>query len=249
MTPPSPPAPPLIGISTYLEPSARWGDWHLPAALLPAGYHRLVQRAGARAVLLPPDDDPKAAADTVARLDALVTAGGPDVDPACYGAPRAPESGPAYPERDAWELALTREALVQGVPLLGICRGMQILNVARGGTLVQHLPSTHAHRGAPGIFTTHPVQPVPGTLLATVLPGPVDVPTYHHQAVDRLGEGLVAGAHAAEDGTVEALELPGADAFVLAVQWHPEAGEDLRLMSALAAEATARGRARSGGQE
>ncbi|WP_405802917.1 gamma-glutamyl-gamma-aminobutyrate hydrolase family protein [Streptomyces sp. NBC_01187] len=238
--------PPLIGISTYLEPSAHWGDWHLPAALLPAGYHRLVQRAGARAVLLPPDGGPGAAADTVARLDAVVTAGGPDVDPACYGARRAPETGPAYPERDAWELALTREALTQGVPLLGICRGMQILNVACGGTLVQHLPRTHAHRGAPGIFSTHPVEPVPGTLLAQVLPGPVDVPTYHHQAVDRLGEGLVAGAYATEDGTVEAVELPGAAAFALAVQWHPEAGEDLRLMRALVAGAEAGRRVREG---
>lgn len=235
----TPMAPPLIGISTYLEPETRWGDWRLPAVVLPAGYHRMAQRTGARAVLLPPDEDPAAAADTVARLDALVTAGGPDVDPAHYGAPRAPETGPAYPERDAWEIALTREALRQRTPLLAICRGMQILNVALGGTLVQHLPGTPAHRGEPGVFGTHKVEPVPGTLLARVLPEPVSVPTYHHQGVERLGEGLAASAHA-DDGTIEALELPGADSFVLAVQWHPEAGEDPRLMEALTAEARTR---------
>ncbi|MGP3974649.1 gamma-glutamyl-gamma-aminobutyrate hydrolase family protein [Streptomyces sp. 8N114] len=229
-------APPLIGITTYLEASARWGDWHLPAALLPAGYHRMAQQAGARAVLLPPDDDPAAAAETLSRLDGLVTAGGPDIDPPRYGADREPRTGPAYPERDAWELALTHEALARRVPLLAVCRGMQILNVALGGSLVQHMPTTEAHRGAPGVFTPHDVAPVPGTLLAKVLEdeATVSVPTYHHQAVDRLGEGLVAAAHAAHDGTVEALELPGAVGhFVLGVQWHPEAGEDLRLMQAL----------------
>lgn len=226
-------APPLIGISTYLEPEARWGDWSLPAALLAAGYHRLAQRAGARVVLLPPDEDPAAAADIVARLDGLVTAGGPDVDPGRYGAERAPETGPAHPERDTWEIALTHEALRQRTPLLGICRGMQILNVALGGTLVQHLPGTPAHRGeVTGVFGAHTIDPVPGTLLARVLPDPLSVPTYHHQGIDRLGEGLAVSARA-EDGTVEALELPGADSFVLSVQWHPEMGEDTRLMEAL----------------
>ncbi|MEU3194624.1 gamma-glutamyl-gamma-aminobutyrate hydrolase family protein [Streptomyces sp. NPDC006992] len=236
-------APPLIGITTYLEPVAHWGDWQLPAALLPASYHRMAQRAGARAVLLPPDEDPDAAADTLSRLDGLVTAGGPDVDPARYGAAREPHTGPGYPERDAWELALTREALARRVPLLAICRGMQLLNVARGGTLVQHLPTTAAHRGAPGVFAPHEIAPVPGTLLAKVLEeaAAVAVPTYHHQAVDTLGEGLVGTAHALHDGTVEALELPEADHFVLGVQWHPEAGDDLRLMTALTTAAAATG--------
>ncbi|UNZ20294.1 gamma-glutamyl-gamma-aminobutyrate hydrolase family protein [Streptomyces sp. 891-h] len=233
--------PPLIGITTYLEPSARWGDWDLPAALLPAGYHRMAQRAGARAVLLPPDDDPAAAAETLSRLDGLVTAGGPDIDPARYGADRDPRTGPAYPERDAWELALTREALARRVPLLAVCRGMQLLNVALGGTLVQHMATTEAHRGPRGVFTPHDVSPVPGSLLAKVLghEAVVPVPTYHHQAVDTLGEGLVATAHATHDGTVEALELVDASHFVLGVQWHPEAGEDLRLMQALADAAAA----------
>jgi len=238
---------PLIGVSTYLESSVRWGVWRQPAALLPTGYHRLVQRAGGLAALLPPDDAPGAAAAAVARLDALVIAGGPDVEPVRYGAAPAPETGPPARERDAWELALIDAALAAGLPLLGICRGMQLLNVALGGTLVQHL---EGHTGPPGVFGAHTVTVVPGTGLARVLSGPgaadaveVSVPTYHHQAVDRLGEGLVACAHAG-DGTVEAVELPGAAAWTLGVQWHPEAdtGEDVRVMRALvsAAERTAR---------
>jgi putative glutamine amidotransferase len=221
---------PLIGITTYLEPSARWGVWDLPAALLPAGYHRLVQRAGGLAAMLPPDEDPKAAARIVSRLDALVISGGPDIEPVRYGADPHDRTGPPAPERDAWELALIGTALAGGTPLLGICRGQQLLNVALGGTLIQHLDG---HTGPPGVFERHLVTPVPGTLLARVLPEPLSVPTFHHQAVDRLGEGLVASAHAADDGTVEAVELPSADAFVLGVQWHPEAGDDLRVMRAL----------------
>ncbi|WP_328333267.1 MULTISPECIES: gamma-glutamyl-gamma-aminobutyrate hydrolase family protein [unclassified Streptomyces] len=222
---------PLIGISTYLE-EARWGVWSLPAALLPAGYHRLVQRAGGLAALLPPDS-PSAAASAVARLDGLVIAGGADVEPARYGAAAHPRTGPPALDRDAWELALIEAALERGVPLLGICRGLQLLNVALGGTLVQHL---EGHAGAPGVFDRHVVRPVPGTLLGGTLPEPVSVPTYHHQAVDRLGRGLLGSAYA-EDGTVEALELPGARVFTLAVQWHPEAGDDTRVAAALVAAA------------
>ncbi|MDT0442902.1 gamma-glutamyl-gamma-aminobutyrate hydrolase family protein [Streptomyces johnsoniae] len=224
---------PLIGVSTYLVESARWDAWRQPAALLPAAYHLMVQRAGGLAALLPPDAEPAAARGAVARLDGLVIAGGPDVDPARYGAPRDPRTGPPAPERDAWELALIEAALASGVPLLGVCRGMQLLNVALGGTLHQHLDG---HAGPPGTFAEHEVRPVPRTLLATVLPGPARVPTYHHQAVDALGRGLVPAAVAA-DGTVEAVELPGADGFVLAVQWHPEAGGDLSVMRALIAAA------------
>jgi putative glutamine amidotransferase len=222
---------PFIGISTYLEESVKWGVWELPAALLPAGYPRLVQASGGSAVMLPPDD-PAYAAEVVARLDGLVIAGGPDVDPQRYGAARDPRSGTPAPERDAWELALIRAALAAGTPLLGICRGMQLLNVALGGTLVQHL---EGHVGAVGVFGEHPVTPVPGTRYAAAVPGPDTVPAYHHQAVDRLGEGLVVSAYAA-DGTVEAVELPGA-AWVCAVQWHPEMGRDLRVMRALVAAA------------
>ncbi|THA27247.1 gamma-glutamyl-gamma-aminobutyrate hydrolase family protein [Streptomyces sp. RKND-216] len=230
-------APPLIGVSTYLEPEARWGVWQLPAALLPAGYHQLVQAAGGLAALLPPDSGPHAADAAVARLDGLVVAGGPDVEPLRYGAEPDPRTGPPARERDAWELALIDAALECGVPLLGICRGMQLLNVACGGTLVQHLDG---HAGEPGVFGTHAVTPVASTRLARALEGPVVVPTYHHQAVRRLGSGLVACAHA-EDGTVEAVEMPGAPAWTLGVQWHPEAaGTDLRVMRALVKEAACR---------
>lgn len=224
---------PLIGISTYLEAGARWGAWELEAALLPAGYPRLVQQAGGLAAMLPPDA-PEHAAAAVARLDGLVIAGGPDVEPVHYGAERDPRTGPPNRARDAWELALVDAALAAHVPLLGICRGMQLLNVALGGTLVQHLDG---HAEVLGVFGRHSVKPVPGTLYAAAVPEETSVPTYHHQAVDRLGAGLVVSAHAA-DGTVEAVELrsPG---WVLGVQWHPEMGEDLRVMRELVRAAAA----------
>ncbi|WVG07391.1 gamma-glutamyl-gamma-aminobutyrate hydrolase family protein [Streptomyces iakyrus] len=217
----------MIGVSTYLESGARWGVWELEAALLPVGYPRLVQRAGGLAAMLPPDD-PERAAEAVARLDGLVIAGGPDVEPVRYGAEREERTGPPAPDRDAWELALIDAALAAGVPLLGICRGMQLLNVALGGTLVQHIDG---HAEVVGVFGGHAVKPVPGSLYAGVVPEETFVPTYHHQAVDRLGEGLIPSAYAA-DGTVEAVELPSAD-WVLGVQWHPEMGEDVRVMRAL----------------
>ncbi|GGX09826.1 gamma-glutamyl-gamma-aminobutyrate hydrolase family protein [Streptomyces lomondensis] len=225
---------PLIGVSTYLESAARWGVWELDAALLPVGYPRLVQRAGGLAAMLPPDD-PAHAAAAVARLDGLVIAGGPDVEPVRYGAEREPRTGPPAPERDAWELALIEAALASRVPLLGICRGMQLLNVALGGTLVQHVDG---HAEVVGVFGGHPVKPVPGTLYAGIVPEETSVPTYHHQAVDRLGEGLLPSAYAA-DGTVEALELPSGEGWVLGVQWHPEMGEDVRVMRALVEAAAA----------
>lgn len=237
------PTPPLIGISTYLEAEARWGVWTLPAALLPAGYHRLVQRSGGLAAMLPPhepdldrDEAREAAATVVTRLDGIVIAGGPDVRPDRYGAETDPRTGPPALARDAWETALIEAALDSATPLLGICRGMQLLNVALGGTLHQHI---EGHGGPPGVFDHHKVTAVADTRLAGILPEPVSVPTYHHQSVDRLGRGLLASAYA-EDGTVEALELPDAPAFALGVQWHPEAGTDTRVMDALVAAATTR---------
>ncbi|PSM40003.1 gamma-glutamyl-gamma-aminobutyrate hydrolase [Streptomyces dioscori] len=223
---------PLIGVSTYLE-TARWGVWELEAALLPAGYPRLVQAAGGVAAMLPPDD-PAYAAGAVARLDGVVIAGGPDVDPARYGAERDPRCGPEARARDSWELALIEAALASGTPVLGICRGMQLLNVALGGTLVQHIDG---HVEAVGVFGRHAVKPVPGSLCADLLDTESSsVPTYHHQAVGRLGTGLVASAFA-EDGTVEAVELPG-PGWALGVQWHPEMGTDLRAMKALVQAST-----------
>ncbi|MFD9907716.1 gamma-glutamyl-gamma-aminobutyrate hydrolase family protein [Streptomyces sp. NPDC059063] len=227
---------PLIGVSTYLEAEARWGVWTLPAALLPAGYPRLVQAAGGLASMVPPDD-PAYAADVVARLDGVVVAGGPDVEPSRYGAERDDRTGPPAKERDTWELALIEAALAAGKPLLGICRGMQLLNVALGGTLIQHMDG---HTGGLGVLGTHAVKPVPDTLYATAVPdATTDVPTYHHQAVDRLGRGLIPSAHA-DDGTVEAIELPG-PAWVLGVQWHPEMGTDTRVMEALVRAAAGQG--------
>ncbi|MCD0481309.1 gamma-glutamyl-gamma-aminobutyrate hydrolase family protein [Streptacidiphilus sp. ASG 303] len=224
---------PLIGVTTYLA-TARWGVWEEPAVLLPAAYPALVRAAGGLAVMLPPDG-PAAAPAVAARLDALVVSGGPDVDPALYGARRHPRTGPAVPERDRWEAALLRAALAAGLPLLGICRGMQLLNVVCGGTLLQHLPEAVGHEGhcpSTGAYARHLVLPVPGTTVAGLLPEPaVEVPTYHHQAVDRLGAGLRVAARAA-DGTVEALEGDG-PGFVLGVQWHPEQGTDVRLVHAL----------------
>ncbi|MEU4496138.1 gamma-glutamyl-gamma-aminobutyrate hydrolase family protein [Streptomyces sp. NPDC023998] len=223
---------PLIGVTTYLEP-AKWGVWEMPAALLPAGYPRLVQAAGGLATLLPPDD-PAAAESVVARLDGLVIAGGADVEPIRYGAEPDPRTGPPARERDSWELALIRAALASGTPLLGICRGLQLLNVALGGTLVQHLDG---HVGGVGVFGRHTVKPVPGTRYASIVPEESSVPTYHHQSVDRLADTLVASAYA-QDGTVEAVELAGAG-WALGVQWHPEAGDDERVMSSLVAAASA----------
>ncbi|CAO0835562.1 Gamma-glutamyl-gamma-aminobutyrate hydrolase family protein OS=Streptomyces microflavus OX=1919 GN=HUT09_02780 PE=4 SV=1 [Streptomyces microflavus] len=230
---------PVIGISTYQDP-ARWGVWEMPAVLLPAAYPRLVRAAGGLAVLLPPDEAADTARETVAALDGVVIAGGADVEPARYGAAPDPRTGPPARERDAWELALIEAAIELHVPLLGICRGMQLLNVALGGTLHQHLDG---HTGGHAVFGGHPVDPVPGTAYAAAVPETTTVPAYHHQAVDRLGTGLIASAHA-PDGTVEALELPGRESLVLGVQWHPEMGEDPRVMRARRA---ARDRSRAPG--
>jgi putative glutamine amidotransferase len=230
---------PLIGLSAYCE-EARWAYWHAPAVLLPANYADQVAAAGGVPVLLPPLPGVAAAVD---RLDGLLLTGGGDIDPGRYGAQPDPRTGRVSAPRDAAELELLDAAMGAGLPVLGVCRGMQLLNVARGGTLCQHLPDDAGHAPVPGTFGSHAVRVAAGTRLAGILGANgdgVDVPTAHHQAVDRLGEGLVATAWAA-DGVIEAVE-PGAagDPFLLAVQWHPEAGTDPRVIEALVAAASAR---------
>ncbi|MFF3596805.1 gamma-glutamyl-gamma-aminobutyrate hydrolase family protein [Kitasatospora indigofera] len=223
---------PVIGISTYLETSASWREWEMPAALLPLHYVRMVQVAGGAAVMLPPDEPPLAEA-VIAGLDGLVIAGGPDVAPERYGAERDLRTGTAAVERDAWELALIAAALDLGTPLLGVCRGMQLINVVHGGTLVQHLDGHQAD----GMFAKHPVTPVEGTLYHSLVPETTAVATYHHQAVARLGAGLQASAHA-NDGTIEAIEGRGAQ-WVVGVQWHPEMGTDHRVAAGFIGAAAA----------
>ncbi|MUN41553.1 gamma-glutamyl-gamma-aminobutyrate hydrolase family protein [Actinomadura litoris] len=228
---------PLIGVTTYQEP-ARWGVWVREAALLPVSYPRSVERAGGVAVLLPPAATLRGLGALVSRLDGIVLAGGGDVDPDLYGADRHAETGPPQPQRDRYELALVRAAVDADLPFLAICRGMHVLNVARGGALVQHLPEAVGHKGhAPetGIVGSHRVQFSAGSTIGGILGEESDVPTYHHQAVSRLGKGLSAVAWA-EDQVVEAVELQG-HRFGLGVQWHPEEGDDRRLFEALVAAA------------
>jgi putative glutamine amidotransferase len=229
---------PLIGISTYVE-RARWGVWDVDAALLPRSYVDCVVAAGGVPVLLPSAGEEIAALSAV---DGLVIAGGADVDPARYE--QAPhEKTISRPERDAFEFALLRASVRRELPVLGVCRGMQVLNVALGGSLVQHLPETVGHgehQPAPATYGHNRVTLAEGSRAASILGSEAKCQCYHHQAVDRLGDGLTAVGWAA-DGTVEAVELPGAQ-FVLGVQWHPEQdGQDLRLFTALV-EAAARNR-------
>lgn len=231
---------PVIGLTTYLE-QAKQGVWDVRAAFLPQVYFDSVTASGGVAVLLPPQPDPEIAAEAVLNgLDGLILTGGLDVQPELYGAERHPRTDAPRPDRDAWELALFRGAEGRRLPVLAICRGLQLVNVARGGTLHQHLPEalgTERFRVGGGVFATNDVIVDEGSRLAELVgPGALAVHSYHHQGVDRLGDGLVATAHT--DGLVQAFESDG-DGYVLGVQWHPEQNqEDRRLFAGLVAEAS-----------
>jgi len=241
---------PLVGVTTYREDAA-WGPWRTTAALLPATYVDCVARAGARPVLLPVREglggDEEAAADVVSVLDGLVLAGGGDVDPASYGAAPHPATGGVSRRRDDTERALVGAALAVELPVLAVCRGIQVLNVHLGGTLHQHVPDVvghDGHRPAAGCFGTTEVRIEAGSALSKVLGASATVACSHHQALDRLGERLVVTARA-PDEIVEAVEMVAA-AFVVGVEWHPEEGSDPRLFEALVEAGRRRAEGRRG---
>ncbi len=230
---------PVIGLTSYRQ-RAQTGVWDVTASFLPAVYIDAVTKAGGIAVLLPPQDpvDPAIAAQVVDGLDGLIVTGGGDVAPERYGAERHDKTDPLNAMRDAWEDALLAAAIDREVPFLGICRGLQVLNVNRGGTLLQHLPDVvgdDRYNKGGGNFATNSVEIDEGTELSGLLDGDreLDVKSYHHQAVQDVGAGLRVTARSG-DGTVQALELEGVP-FGVAVQWHPEedAAEDVRLFAGL----------------
>jgi putative glutamine amidotransferase len=229
---------PRIGICSAVE-QARWGPWDREVFLTPRSYVARVQEASGLPLLLPVDaavtEDPALVLDG---LDGLMLAGGADIDPISYGAERHPATVDTKIERDAFEIALTLAAIERDLPLLGICRGMQLLNVALGGTLIQHLPDEvgHAnHRRTLGSFddADHDVRLAEGTLGARAC-GELLHKTYshHHQGVEALGDGLVATGWSVLDELIEVVELPGRR-FVLGVQWHPEVDGESPVVAAL----------------
>jgi len=223
---------PLIGLTAY-RTHAAWGVWHTPAALLPHAYADHVTAAGGVPVLLPIGADDAAAA-VISRLDGLILSGGPDIEPVRYGAAPDPFAERSQADRDTWETALLMAALQADLPVLGICRGLQLINVCLGGTLHQHLPDLaggERHRPAPGVYGTVRVRLDTDALPGSLLGEGVDVPCHHHQAIDRLGSGMVASAWA-QDGTIEAAWVPRRR-FLLGVQWHPEVRDDPALFTAL----------------
>jgi putative glutamine amidotransferase len=236
---------PVIGLSTALE-RARWGHWHQPAHLLSRAYADAIQRAGGLAVMLPPD--PRASEDPdpwLDLLDGLIISGGADVDPGSYGAEPDPHTKGTVPERDAFEIALARGALERDLPLLGVCRGMQIMNIARGGTLIQHLPHSvghEDHRRTLGSWENadHDVRLAGGSLAERAAGEKIhSTKSHHHQAIDEVGEGFEVTGWATIDDLPETIEDPSCG-FALGVQWHPEADGDSNLIASLVEAARTR---------
>ena len=232
-----------IGICAAVE-RARWSHWDDYVALTPRSYVDAVQRAGALPLVLPPDDEAAENPDDLLdRIDGLILAGGADIDPASYGAKPHPKTGEGRPERDRFELALAHRAMERGIPVLGICRGGQMLNVACGGTITQDLPEALGHNHhleTPGTFSEHEVELEPGSLAARAAGATrINAKSHHHQGVDELGETLIATGHALPDGIVEALESTEHD-FALGVLWHPEADERSKIVAALVGAARPR---------
>jgi putative glutamine amidotransferase len=242
---------PIIGICTAWE-RARWSVWDDAAALLPRNYIDAAHRAGGLAILLPPDaalaDRPDQILDLI---DGLMLVGGADIDPGAYDAERHAETVDTVPERDRFEIGLTRGALARDLPVLGICRGMQLINVARGGSLRQHLPEEyghHEHRRTAGTFdgADHDVRLAEGSLAARCAGELVHATkSHHHQGVSRIGDGLEVTGWAVMDDLPEALEIPDLR-YALGVQWHPEADEGSRLIASLVEAAAAYRRERAG---
>jgi len=226
---------PVVGITTYVT-QAQWSYWDVEAALVPASYVRAIERVGGRPVLIPPSED--GVEETLAAVDGLLFSGGSDLDPELYDQEPHEATFGVVTERDRAELAILQAALARDMPVLAVCRGSQVLNVARGGDLVQHLPDVvgdDKHKHTPGTFADHDVTLEPGTRLAALLGERAPVKSHHHQGFGRLGKGLRVAAHA-EDGTIEAVEDPS-HRFALGVLWHPEAGEDLKLFEELVSAA------------
>jgi len=231
--------PPLIGLTVYREEAA-WGVWQQRADLLPAQYSEAVTSVGGVPVLLPPTDAPGAAEAAVARLDGLVISGGADVDPERYGAEPHPRTANWRPDRDAWENALLDAAAAVELPVLGVCRGMQLMAVHAGGSLDQHTPDLVGHdEHSPGgdVFGEVEVTTESGSRVAALVGSSLSVSCHHHQSV-REHPGFTASARAA-DGTLEAMEASG-DRFCVAVQWHPETAADVGLLAGLVRAAATR---------
>ncbi|MCW2764750.1 MAG: peptidase [Nocardioides sp.] len=229
---------PVIGLTTYREDAA-WGVWEQPADLLPTQYAAAVEATGGLPLLLPTLGQPGAADTVVSRLDGLVISGGADVDPGRYGAEPHERTAGWRPDRDAWELALLDAAAAAGLPVLGVCRGMQLMAVHAGGELDQHTPDLVDHEEhSPGgdAFGAVAVTTVAGTVVSGLVGESVSVNCHHHQSV-RSHPGFVSAAHAA-DGTLEAMEAPGGR-FCVAVQWHPETAADVGLLAGLVRAAAA----------